>query len=106
MIAGGLGPTADDLTREAVAMAAGRELLMDTEALEDVRRIFTRLDRPMPERNQRQALIPVGGRMIHNPNGTAPGIDLEVPHEGTAPVRLFALPSDGRQLPSGVCCRL
>ena len=92
MITGGLGPTADDLTREAVAMAAGCELLMDPEALENVRRIFARLGRPMPQQNQRQALIPAGGRMIHNPNGTAPGIDLEVPREGTGPARLFALP--------------
>jgi len=92
IVTGGLGPTADDLTREAVAQATGRELRSDPEALEHVRRIFARLNRPMPERNQRQALIPDGGRMIHNPNGTAPGIDLEIPREGTGPARLFALP--------------
>jgi len=89
---GGLGPTADDLTRQAIAQAAGRELLVDPQALAHVRRIFARRKRAMPPQNEQQALIPAGGRMIHNPNGTAPGIDLEVPREGMGPCRLFALP--------------
>jgi nicotinamide-nucleotide amidase len=89
---GGLGPTADDLTRQAIAQAAGCELLVDPQALEHVRRIFARRKRAMPPQNEQQALIPAGGRMIHNPNGTAPGIDLEVPRQGTGPCRLFALP--------------
>jgi len=89
---GGLGPTADDLTRQAIAQAAGRELLVDPQALEQVRGIFARRKREMPPQNEQQALIPAGGRMIHNPNGTAPGIDLEVPRQGTSPCRLIALP--------------
>jgi nicotinamide-nucleotide amidase len=89
---GGLGPTADDLTREAITRATGRELLVDPVALEHVRRIFARRKREMPAQNEQQALIPAGGQMIHNPNGTAPGIDLEVPRKGIGPCRLFALP--------------
>jgi len=89
---GGLGPTADDLTRDAIARAAGRELVLDPASLEHVRRVFSRRNRPMPERNERQAMIPRGGRMVPNPHGTAPGIDLDVPRPGGKPCRVFALP--------------
>jgi nicotinamide-nucleotide amidase len=89
---GGLGPTADDLTREAIARATGRELAVDPKALEHVRRVFSRYNRPMPPRNESQAVIPKGGRMVPNPHGTAPGIDLQVPRPGQKPSRLFALP--------------
>jgi len=89
---GGLGPTADDLTREALARAAGRELKLDANALEHVRQMFARRNRPMPERNEVQAMIPAGGSMIDNPHGTAPGIDLEVPRPGRTSSRVFALP--------------
>jgi nicotinamide-nucleotide amidase len=91
---GGLGPTADDLTRQAIAQAAGRELLLDPQALEHVRRMFARRRRAMPPQNEQQALIPAGGQMIDNPHGTAPGIYLEVPREGEATgcCHVFALP--------------
>ncbi|MBN2475912.1 MAG: CinA family nicotinamide mononucleotide deamidase-related protein [Pirellulales bacterium] len=89
---GGLGPTADDLTREAIALAAGRELVLDPHALKHVRDMFARRQRQMPERNERQAEFPDGATMIDNPNGTAPGIALELPREGVGPCRLFALP--------------
>ncbi|HUT10710.1 MAG TPA: CinA family nicotinamide mononucleotide deamidase-related protein [Thermoguttaceae bacterium] len=89
---GGLGPTADDLTREAIAEATGRELVLDPEALEHVRGMFARRAREMPKRNRQQAMFPAGARMIRNPNGTAPGIDLEVPREGAGPCRVIALP--------------
>lgn len=89
---GGLGPTADDLTREALAKAAGRTLVMDPLALEHVRELFARRKREMPKKNEVQAFFPEGSRVVHNPHGTAPGIDLEVPRPGAAPCRLFALP--------------
>ncbi len=89
---GGLGPTADDLTREALALATGRQLVPDHVALEHVRRLFARRNRPMPVRNEKQALFPEGSRVIHNPNGTAPGIDLLVPRPGRGPSRFLALP--------------
>ena len=89
---GGLGPTADDLTREALARATGRRLVLDPHALEHIRELFARRKRPMPKKNEVQAFLPEGSRMVHNPNGTAPGIDIEVPRPGATPSRLFALP--------------
>ncbi len=89
---GGLGPTADDLTREAVAVATGRPLVLDEAAMQHIEALFARRRRPMPEANRVQAMFPAGSRVIPNPEGTAPGIDLEVPREGRNPCRLFALP--------------
>ncbi len=89
---GGLGPTADDLTREAIAAAAGVALELDEPSLIHIRSLFARHNREMPERNRLQAMFPVGARPIPNANGTAPGIDQTVarPDGGTA--RVFALP--------------
>ncbi len=89
---GGLGPTADDLTRESIAAATGRALELEPAALDHIRRLFARRQRPMPERNTVQAMFPRGSRVIPNPHGTAPGIDLEVPRPGRSPARIFALP--------------
>ena len=89
---GGLGPTADDLTREAIALATESELVLDERQLEHIRNLFTRRGREMPERNRLQAMFPVGSKPINNPNGTAPGIDLAVKKEGLLCCRLFALP--------------
>jgi nicotinamide-nucleotide amidase len=89
---GGLGPTADDLTRDAVAAAAGVPLELDAAALAHIERLFARRKRPMPERNRVQAYFPRGSRVVHNPAGTAPGIDLEIRREGRGACRLFALP--------------
>ena len=89
---GGLGPTDDDLTREALAEAAGCELTVYAEALERIREIFARHGWPMPPQNERQAMCPVGGRTIRNPHGTAPGIDLTIGRDGRGPSRFFALP--------------
>jgi nicotinamide-nucleotide amidase len=89
---GGLGPTADDLTRDALAAAAGVELVQDDLALERVRSLFERRGRPMPERNVVQALFPEGSRPIANDNGTAPGVAMEIARAERSPCRLFALP--------------
>ncbi len=89
---GGLGPTDDDLTREALALATGRNLALVPEALEHIRGLFARRKRPMTPRNEKQAFFPEGSRVIRNPNGTAPGIDLRVPRPGRGPCRIFALP--------------
>jgi nicotinamide-nucleotide amidase len=92
LVTGGLGPTADDLTRDALAQATGVELVLDEKSLEHIRSLFARHNRPMPERNRLQALFPAGSRPIDNPAGTAPGIWLEAARPGRAPSRLFALP--------------
>jgi nicotinamide-nucleotide amidase len=89
---GGLGPTADDLTREALAKATGQPLVLDTAVLDQIVSLFARRRRPMPDANRIQAMFPAGGRPIPNPAGTAPGIDLEVPRVGRNSCRVFALP--------------
>ncbi len=89
---GGLGPTADDLTREALAAVTGRELVLNEGVLEFIRGLFARFGRTMPERNRVQALFPAGSRIIPNLHGTAPGIDVEILRPGRGPARIFALP--------------
>jgi nicotinamide-nucleotide amidase len=89
---GGLGPTTDDLTRDAIARALGRKLVRDEEALEHIRGMFARRSRPMPARNELQALFPEGSRVVRNPHGTAPGIELDVARAGAGPCRIIALP--------------
>ncbi len=89
---GGLGPTADDLTREALAQAVGVPLQLDSEALESIKALFARRNRPMPQQNELQAMFPAGSRVVKNPNGTAPGIDMEISREGRSPCRVICLP--------------
>jgi nicotinamide-nucleotide amidase len=95
IISGGLGPTADDLTREAMAEAFGRPLEFRPEAMEHIENLFKSRNRPMPERNRVQAMFPETSRIIPNPHGTAPGIDLSVSLTESGRIhncRLFALP--------------
>jgi nicotinamide-nucleotide amidase len=89
---GGLGPTADDLTRLALAEATGCPLQLDAEALEYIRAMFARRNRPMPQQNELQAMFPAGSRVICNPHGTAPGIDLTVVRGDRMPCRVICLP--------------
>ncbi|MHC4870509.1 MAG: competence/damage-inducible protein A [Planctomycetota bacterium] len=78
ILTGGLGPTVDDLTRDALAGAAGVELTVSDEMLEEIKLRFKRINRPMADSNKRQALVPVGAKGISNKYGTAPGIDIEI----------------------------
>lgn len=89
---GGLGPTADDVTRQAVADAVGRKLVLNRSALEEIRQLYARRSRTMPKRNEQQAMFPEGSDVVSNPHGTAPGIAVEVPREGAGPCRVFVLP--------------
>jgi len=77
IIGGGLGPTEDDVSREALADSLGISLQMSEEALQVVRRFFDERGLPMSENNLKQALVPEGGIVLDNPIGTAPGIILE-----------------------------
>jgi nicotinamide-nucleotide amidase len=88
---GGLGPTADDLTRDVLAAVADAPLELSAAALAAVESRFARRGTPMPESNRRQAVFPRGSRVIPNPDGTAPGIDLDVAVAGHRS-RVFALP--------------
>jgi nicotinamide-nucleotide amidase len=71
---GGLGPTQDDLTREALAQAAGVELVFDEASFAAIQAMFARRGRSFPERNRVQAYFPAGAEPLPNANGTAPGI--------------------------------
>jgi nicotinamide-nucleotide amidase len=75
---GGLGPTQDDLTREALAASAGVRLVEDPESMAAIAAMFARRNRAMPERNRTQALFPEGGGPLANPIGTAPGIWMKI----------------------------
>jgi nicotinamide-nucleotide amidase len=71
---GGLGPTADDLTREVVAGSLGLPLVEDAALLAAIRGRFEQRGMRMPDGNRRQAAVPAGARVLSNPNGTAPGL--------------------------------
>lgn len=86
IVTGGLGPTPDDITREAVAEVTGRSLDRHDDLARVIEEIFSKLGRPMPSENLKQADLPRGARAIA-PEGTAPGFWLE--HEGPL---LFAVP--------------
>ena len=88
---GGLGPTADDLTRDVLAALAGVSLELSPAALAAVESRFARRSMPMPDSNRRQAMFPAGSQAIPNPHGTAPGIDLNI-RSGSRRSRVFALP--------------
>ena len=75
---GGLGPTQDDLTREALARVAGVPLVEDPASLEAIAAMFARRNRSMAERNRVQALFPLGAEPLPNRVGTAPGIWMRV----------------------------
>lgn len=91
LVSGGLGPTLDDLTRQTLADAFECPLELDAESLEHIRQMFSRRHREMPERNRVQAMFPRGARVIPNPHGSAPGIDMSV-DSPTRRSRIFALP--------------
>src|SRR3954468_14461295 len=71
---GGLGPTLDDLTREALAKVAGVGLVEHAPSLAVMEDLFRRRGRTMPERTRVQAMVPEGAEPIPNPVGTAPGV--------------------------------
>lgn len=87
IITGGIGPTQDDLTREAVSEATGRELVFSEVYADRLRDWWQRRGREMPQSNLRQAFYPDGAELLDNPKGTAPGLALE--HEGTL---IFCVP--------------
>ncbi|HVW00391.1 MAG TPA: competence/damage-inducible protein A, partial [Planctomycetaceae bacterium] len=92
LITGGLGPTLDDLTREALAAVVDRPLVLHEPSLVVIREMFARRAREMPERNRVQALFPEGSEPIANPRGTAPGVWMEVPRIGSEACQVAAMP--------------
>ncbi len=74
VLCGGLGPTHDDLTREAIAAVMGVELAIDADVVDVIRRMFEARGRTMSDNNLRQAMVPFGASVIHQTRGTAPGL--------------------------------
>lgn len=74
LVTGGLGPTSDDVTREAVARLVGRPLVRDPALIESLERRYGDFGLPMPATNRKQADVIQGARVLPNPRGTAPGM--------------------------------
>ena len=74
IMCGGLGPTHDDLTREAISEVMGVELHLDEDVADVIRHLFSSRNRTMPENNLRQAMVPEGATIIPQTRGTAPGL--------------------------------
>lgn len=106
IITGGIGPTADDLTRQALAVVLRKELEPNELWMQKLEEFFRVRNRPMPESNRIQAMIPTGARMIENDNGTAAGIDALVTVELTLPghsarphnCRVFVMPGVPKEM--------
>jgi nicotinamide-nucleotide amidase len=96
MTTGGLGPTADDLTREAVAGVAGVDLVFRQDLMDQIEEMFRRYGYQMPENNRKQAYVPNGSRTVPNPVGTAPAFITET--DGTPIVSLPGVPSELKYL--------
>jgi nicotinamide-nucleotide amidase len=93
---GGLGPTDDDRTREAVADLLGRKLELNEGVLRHIQELFRRFGRVMPEINRRQAMVPEGATVIPNPRGSAPGLWIET--SGHIVILLPGVPSELRAM--------
>jgi nicotinamide-nucleotide amidase len=96
IVTGGLGPTIDDVTREAVARATGRSLVLHPDLLAQIEAFFARFGSPMSDNNRRQANLPEGCIPIENPVGTAPAFIVE-DERGTI-VTLPGVPREMRYL--------
>ncbi len=101
ILTGGLGPTEDDVTRDAVARALGRELVFRQELLDAIMARFARLGRQMAEINRRQAFLIDGGEALPNPNGTAPGQWIE--HDGRVVMLLPGPPREMKPMFANEC---
>ncbi|OPX86696.1 MAG: putative competence-damage inducible protein [Pelotomaculum sp. PtaB.Bin104] len=116
LITGGLGPTTDDLTKDAVAEVLGLQMVLDEKSLADIKDLFAKRGMSMPESNTRQAIFPVGATILPNKRGTAPGALIEKankiiallpgpPHEMSAMFEDTLLPMLLERLVSGTAIR-
>jgi nicotinamide-nucleotide amidase len=113
VITGGLGPTADDVTTEAVALAVRRDLVADEASVSHIRSLLAARGIPLLDGHLKQARVPAGARIMPNPVGTAPGFILEcagrllaampgVPAEMEAMAAASLWPELRRRAPAGV----
>src|SRR4051812_16814309 len=100
IITGGLGPTSDDVSREAAATGLDVPLETDAAAMATLTDFFAKRGRTVNEHNKRQALVPRGGVVLPNPNGTAPGLYLpaELGEPRGLRTAMFLLPGPPREL--------
>lgn len=91
IMCGGLGPTHDDLTREAIAAVLGVDLVLDDVVADVIRDLFASRGRRMPDNNLRQAMVPGGAAVIPQTRGTAPGLICPITIDGVDKV-VFAVP--------------
>jgi nicotinamide-nucleotide amidase len=96
IVTGGLGPTSDDITRDAAAAAFGRKLIFHPEILDGIAAKFARRNIAMNDLQRPQAMVPEGGVALDNPTGTAPGLILE--NEKTVAVLLPGPPGELRPM--------
>jgi competence/damage-inducible protein CinA-like protein len=97
LVGGGLGPTPDDLTRDALAALVGEEMLCDEEVVEGIRARFARRGRTMPDTNRRQAMRCRTASLVDNPVGTAPGLWQPVAQRGVV-VLLPGVPAELKRM--------
>ncbi|HEU5124907.1 MAG TPA: competence/damage-inducible protein A [Verrucomicrobiae bacterium] len=99
---GGLGPTSDDLTRNAIAQLLGKSLREDAPVLAQIEKFFAARNRPMPASTRSEAQVPEGATVLPNYFGTAPGLAMEVPsgkfRESNRSGWLVMLPGPPREL--------
>ncbi len=96
VVSGGLGPTDDDLTREAAAAAAGVALVFSAELMSYIEAMFRRVGFTMTDNNRRQAYIPAGARALTNDAGTAPGFIVEA--GGSALICVPGVPAEMKRM--------
>lgn len=101
LVTGGLGPTTDDLTRDAVAHALGRELVFRQELLDEIAAKFAAFGLRLPEINRREAYLVTGATVLDNRRGTAPGQRLD--QDGSS---IFLLPGVPRELEAMITTHL
>ena len=93
IICGGLGPTGDDVTRDAIALCAGAELYEDASCVKKITDYINKAGTPLTDNNFRQALLPKGAVVLHNENGSAEAFYLDI-----GKTRVYALPGPPREL--------
>lgn len=98
LVTGGLGPTVDDMTRDAAALATDRALAINEPCLAGIEAIFARWGRKLHDNNRRQAFLPTGAIPVPNPVGTAPGFIVEWPRKNHPPALLICLPGVPREM--------
>jgi nicotinamide-nucleotide amidase len=97
VVCGGLGPTHDDVSREAIAAVMGVALKLDEAVADVIRELFAQMRRDMPENNLRQAMVPVGATVVPQRRGTAPGLICPFRLDGRDKV-IYALPGVPHEL--------